>query len=233
MKTQITRQSNDTAGVSSAHTMIARNSPVVALLFLASTLTLSGFAGAQTTVSSVKGRGPMPIELTKSLDSKKVKEGDAVSGRIMADLREKDGTMIPRGSKVTGHVTEAMARSKGDAQSALGIAFDKISLPGGKDLTIKGELQAVAASSNPATADTGLGSIGPSMMAGNGSGATTAPPMQGQPSSQGGQLSLSQQSKGVVGIRNLELGDNSVLSSSGKEVKLDSGTQMMVQVEIE
>ena len=54
------------------------------------------------------------------------------------------------------------------------------------------------------------------------------------PSSLGsGQLSLNAQSKGVVGIHNLELGDNSVLTSSGKEVKLEGGTQMMVEVEIE
>ena len=50
-----------------------------------------------------------------------------MTGRIAADLRLKDGTTIPLGSKVTGHVTEAKARSKGDAQSALGIVFDKIS----------------------------------------------------------------------------------------------------------
>jgi len=36
-----------------------------------------------------------------------------------------------------------------------------------------------------------------------------------------------------VGIRNLELGDNSVLRSGGKEVKLDSGAQLIVQVEFE
>jgi hypothetical protein len=46
-------------------------------------------------------------------------------------------------------------------------------------------------------------------------------PLGGMPSSlRSGQLSLNAQSKGVVGIRNLELGDNSVLTSSGKEVKL-------------
>jgi hypothetical protein len=44
---------------------------------------------------------------------------------------------------------------------------------------------------------------------------------------------LTAQSKGIVGIRNLELGQNSVLNSGGKEVRLDSGTQMIVQVEFE
>jgi hypothetical protein len=187
--------------------------------------------------SAAKGHGLMPVELTKSLDSKKLKEGDVVTGRIAADLRMKDGTQIPLGSKVTGHVTEAKARSKGDPQSALGIVFDKISLPGGKDLAIKGEIQAVAPNPNAGPQSTaGTGSIGPGMMAGHeGTGAgTTAPTMpnsaEGQ---QGGRPLLNAQSKGVIGFHNLELGENSVLFSSGKNVSLDSGTQLMLQVEVE
>jgi hypothetical protein len=52
-------------------------------------------------------------------------------------------------------------------------------------------------------------------------------------SQQEGRPILNPQSKGVLGIHNLELGENSVLISSGKDVSLDSGTQMIVQVEIE
>jgi len=198
--------------------------------------TSSSALPSQTTppASTAKGRGVMPVELTKSLDSKKLKEGDPVTGRIAADLRMKDGTQIPRGSKLTGHVTEAKARSKGDPQSALGIVFDKISLPSGKDIAIKGEIQAVAPNPNPSTQpDT---SVGVGMMAGHegGSAGTTPPPMSSAPTSQqSGHPLLNPQSKGVLGIRNLELGENSVLISSGKNVSLDSGTQLMVQVEIE
>lgn len=234
MKTQVTNQRCETVSIPSTRNISTSHSLVAVLLFLlASTLMLAGRADAQDTANGVKGRGPMPMELTKSVDSKKLKEGDPVPARIMADLRLKDGTVITRGSKVSGHVTEAKARSKGDAQSALGIVFDKISLPGGKDLAIKGEIRAVAMNSNPGTSDTGLSSIGPSMMTGDGTG-TTAPPMAGIQSGQNlGHPSLTAQSKGVVGIHNLELGDNSVLISNGKDVKLDGGTEMMVQVEVE
>jgi hypothetical protein len=188
--------------------------------------------------SKAKGHGVMPVELTKSLDSKKLKEGDVVTGRVAAELHLKDGTTIPRGSKLTGHVTEAKARSKGDSQSALGIVFDTIGLPGGKNLAIKGTLQAVAPSPNASTAPSGGGSIGPGMMAGNDqagtSAGTTPPPMPSVPAGpQEGRPLLTGQSKGVIGFHNLELGENSVLFSNGKNVSLDSGTQMMVQVEIE
>ncbi len=188
-----------------------------------------------TSESTAKGHGVMPVELTKSLDSKKLKEGDVVTARIAADLRMKDGTDIPRGSKVTGHVTEAKSRSKSDPQSALGIVFDTISLPGGKEMAIKGQIQAVAPNPNAGAQDAG-GVSYPGMMAGHeGSGAgTTTPSAPGMPASQQpGRPLLNAQSKGVIGIHNLELGENSVLISTGKNVSLDSGTQMMLQVEVE
>jgi hypothetical protein len=158
-----------------------------------------------------------------------------VTARIAADLRMKDGTDIPRGSMVTGHVTEAKARSKGESQSALGIIFDKISLPGGKEMAIKGEIQAVAPNPNTGTADAG-GVNYPGMMAGHegSSAGTTAPSAPTAPASQQtGRPLLNAQSKGVIGMHNLELGENSVLISGGKNVSLESGTQMMLQVEVE
>ena len=190
---------------------------------------------AAAPASSDKPHGAMPAELTKSLDSKKLKEGDPVTGRITADLNMRDGGAIPHGSKLTGHVTEAKARSKGDAQSELGIVFDKISLPDGKDLAIKGTLQAVAP--NPNSSSQQYSPAGPAMMPGHetgGSASTTPPPLPSMgPNQQPSSPILNGQSKGVLGIRNLQMGENSVLTSSGKEVKLDSGAQMIVYVEIQ
>jgi hypothetical protein len=200
----------------------------------------AGQAPAQTSpapapATNDKPHGPMPAELTKSLDSKKLKEGDPVAARITAELRTHEGVTIPRNSKLIGHVTEAQARSKHDSQSALGIVFDKIVTPDGKEMAIKGVIQAVGPSPT-SSGQAAESSIGPGMMAGHeGMGAGTTPPPMPAPN-QGPQPSkpmLNPQSKGVVGIRDLELGENSVLISSGKEVKLDSGTQMIVQVEIE
>ncbi len=101
---------------------------------------------AASPASNNKSHGIMPAELTKSLDSKKLKDGDPVEARITSELRMREGETIPRGSKLTGHVTEAKARSKGDPEAALGIAFDKITTPNGKDMAIKGVLQAVGPS---------------------------------------------------------------------------------------
>ena len=44
---------------------------------------------------------------------------------------------------MTGHVTAAKARSKGDSDSHLTVAFDKLNVTNGKQLSVKGTVQAV------------------------------------------------------------------------------------------
>ena len=202
---------------------------------------VAGQAQPQSSATNIplpndKPHGPMPAELVKSLDSKKLKEGDPVSAKITAELHTKEGTTIPRGSILGGHVTEAKARSKGDPQATLAFTFDKLTMPDGKTTDVKGVLQAVAPSLHAGDSGAQSGSIGPGMMAGHeGAGTgTTPPPMPTvSQSSQASVPMLNGQSKGVIGIHNLQLGDNGVLTSTGKEVKLDSGVQMIIQVTVE
>jgi len=49
----------------------------------------------------------------------------------------------------------------------------------------------------------------------------------------GSKALLNAQSMGVLGIRNLQMDKDSVLTTPGKEVKLDSGTQMLIRAEID
>ena len=178
--------------------------------------------------------GVLPVTLAKSIDSKKLKEGDEVDGKTVAALRTGSGTMIPSGSKVVGHVTQSKARSKGDPDSSLSIVFDKIEIPG-QVLPIKGVIQAVGpnpvASSGP---DTGAGGGG-TMAAHGGDPATMASPVanvggNNEKMEKAGGKMLNPHSTGVVGIKNLQL-DNNVLTSTNKEVKLDQGSQLMIKAE--
>lgn len=165
--------------------------------------------------------GVFTVELAKSLDSKKVKEGDEVEARVAADIQTGDGGRIPRGTKLTGHVTEAKARSKGDAESTLGIVFDKMNRPGSGDTPIKSLIQAAAP--NP-KADAPQGGI-------NYGGLSEAAEKATFPTPAGRSVPiLNEQSRGVMGIKNLQLGPNGVFTSSGKEVKLDSGMQILLDV---
>ena len=87
---------------------------------------------------------PIVAELSSSVDSKKIKQGDALTARTTADIRADGKTIIPKGTKLVGHVTEAAARAKGGTDSSLGIAFDKAVLKGGEELPLNVAIVAVA-----------------------------------------------------------------------------------------
>ena len=117
----------------------------IALLALGASLCFGqAVASAQSAATPVAtGHGAFPVKVTKTLDSSKLKEGDAVEVETAGSFKLPDGTLVPKGSKLTGHVTSAKARSKGDSDSELTVSFDKLNITSGKLLSIKGTVQAV------------------------------------------------------------------------------------------
>ncbi len=179
--------------------------------------------------------GTIPVLLLKSIDSRKAKEGDPVFCEIAGPFHDRTGRLIKSGTKVIGHVTEAQARSKGDAQSSLAIVFDKIELGKNEEVPIKGTLQALGPALDIGVPNPAEGyAQGPGARR-DGGAATTAPPqpgVQGLPiANSSPTVLLTSQSKGVLSVKNLELGDDSVLTSPGKEVKLQDGQQMMIRAQ--
>ena len=88
----------------------------------------------------------IPAELSKSVDAKKVRAGDKIEARVTMDMLSHGQIVVPRDSRVTGHVTEAKPRSKGSPTSTVGIAFDHISLKNGHELSLRTTLQAIGPS---------------------------------------------------------------------------------------
>src|SRR5262249_26564319 len=83
-------------------------------------------------------------ELTKSVDAKKAKSGDEVTAKLSQDVKSDGKVVLHKGSKLVGHVTEAQAKSKENAESKLGIVFDKAILKGGEEVAFSGVIQALA-----------------------------------------------------------------------------------------
>jgi hypothetical protein len=166
----------------------------------------------------------LPASLVTSLDSKKQKTGTEVIVKVGGTVTLKDGTSIPKGAKIVGHVTDAKARSGGDTESSMAIGFDTINLPDGKTLAIKGTLQALAP--NPNEDDSGGGvdygsSMNRSMEHAQAGTTMTAPvPI------------LTEQSIGVFGIKNLQLGPDGVLKSNEKSVKVANRSQVVVRAQL-
>jgi len=98
------------------------------------------------TEGSLAGGMAIHAELNSSIDSKKAKSGDAVVAHTTEAVKSSDDRIIlPRGTKLMGHITQATARSKGDPDSALGIGFDKAILKGGEEVPLNVTIQALAA----------------------------------------------------------------------------------------
>jgi hypothetical protein len=214
----------------------------VSLLFL--TIFCYGQQGTSASASpAALGHGAFPIKVSKTLDSSKLKEGDTVELETAGSFKLADGTLVPKGSRMEGHVTSAKARSKGDADSELTLAFDKLNIQGGRQLTLKGSVQAVYPPAdepmgpNMATAGTSAGgsargsTVGGGGVNSGGVGLTDAKNGSDMQSSSSGQQVMDMKATGVQGIHDLSL-DNGVISSKGKNVKLGSGVRMVVKVDI-
>jgi hypothetical protein len=65
-------------------------------------------------------------ELQNTLDVKNARVGDKVLLKTTRDIKQNGRTVIAKGSTLAGHVTDVAQRSKQNAQSRLGILFDRV-----------------------------------------------------------------------------------------------------------
>jgi hypothetical protein len=177
--------------------------------------------------------GVLFTKVDKTLDSSKLKEGDAIEVEMASAIKLQDGTLVPKGSKLTGHVTVAKARSKGDPDSQLTLTFDKLNITGGKQLSIKGMVQAVSPA--PEEAEPQMAGKASGAAGGGYSDATVGTVTETKSGSNMNAAANSPgadpKSVGVQGMHGLELNDG-VLSSKGKNVKLNDGVRMILRVDI-
>jgi hypothetical protein len=201
----------------------------------------------------------IPVQLTKTVDAKKAKNGETVETRVTQDLRTGNGeVLLPKDTKIIGHITETWVRDKEHNNSQVGIVFDRVVRKSGSEIQLPMLIQAIIAplpaiASNNAgteTAGQGPGSSGGGMAGGNsarvgGMNGGMAPPapspsaIDPDPSASSQTNShqpITRETQGVVGISNLKLtavtsaSQGSLVSSDKSNVKLESGILMLLRV---
>jgi hypothetical protein len=226
----------------------------------------------QQASSSLPAGAPIEAELKKSIDSKKLKPGDPVVAETTESTDQNGKSLIPRGTTIEGHVTQASARGKGDAFSTVGVVFDKAVLKDGQQIPLNVTVQALALSQSAATAPSANSGSGMAPMGNPGSpassssgrmggGAPMGQPNQTPPATtptdtvgnvntnnaEGGKGAvgglnssgvLTANSRGVFGLPGIGLSTSregaqpaAVITSTGKNVRLDSGTQLLLVTE--
>ena len=198
----------------------------------------------------------IPAMLDKWVDARKSKIGDEVIAQTTEHVKRDGRVVIPKGSKILGHVTEAKARTKDEPNSVLGIAFDRAVLKQGGEIPLRLMIQAIApdhSSSEPVIASdqatpggsgegigspNGQGTMGPKSDPNAGAPGRPASPENSAYEQTSGLTStgkLTPQCHGILGIDGLILGlelktKTSLIASQTKNVRLDGRTQLMLRV---
>jgi len=125
--------------------------------------------------------------LSSPMDSKKSKPGDAVTARTAESVKAEGKSVLPKGTKVVGHVTQASARAKGDTESALAISFDRAILKNGEEVPLNVAIRAIASAQTAASvAGSDLDAVGGAGAFANGAGSSGRGAVGGLVSTAGG-----------------------------------------------
>jgi len=216
-------------------------------------------SGQATEAPRIAPGSVIPVQLTKTVDAKKVKTGDEIEAKVTQDMKSVNGdVLMPKDTKVMGHVTEAQARNKEQKESQVGIAFDRAIMKNGADVTLPMSIQAIIVPPNPNAGNNespsqpssaqGGGGMSPANNGGRSAGVGAGTPAPAPSPSAGAESPAKAQTgtnanppitantQGVVGISNLHLSaaanttDGSIVTSEKSNVKLDSGTLMLLRV---
>jgi hypothetical protein len=118
---------------------------------------------------------PVDGELVNKLDSKTAKTGDDVVVQTESSVKTADGTEIPKGSKVVGHVVAVHPSAGQNSQVVL--QFDRAELKDGKSMPIHSEIASVA----PAIEDASSASSTEAVPSGGASAPAGMPGAAGNP----------------------------------------------------
>ncbi len=106
-----------------------------------------GSAAAQAGQASASAAQASAVsaELTKKIDSKDARVGDQVLAKTTTEAKFADGTKIPKGSRLVGHVTDVEAKSKQNHDGHVAFCFDRAVLKDGHELPLNAMVRSIAA----------------------------------------------------------------------------------------
>lgn len=177
-------------------------------------------------------------ELEGKLEARNAKVGDRVILKTTEKVQTSDGTVIPRGTRLVGRITEVQTRDSSHGVSEMAIAFDRAELKNRQSLAIHTLIRGVNSSSsvmamnsdNPMSAvDDPLSGGSPSGGAGGGRGGRGG---GGQSGILGGATQKTSQTTSSVGDRtgvpaNADTGGAVQLAGHGEDVNENTGAHQL------
>ena len=192
------------------------------------------------------------VQLDKTIDAKKAQVGDQVLGHTTDDLHSDPPGLTNKGCKIIGHIV-AVTPHQGDTASTMTVVFDKMILKDGYEMKLPATIQAVGFPdtyvdvNNDQTITKMGGNVGDThAQSGNSNPMANIGSGGGDPRGYGGQrmpssmpsnsdAKLPMNAQGAVGMAGVTLGagtgQGTTLTSQKKNVKIESGMQMILRVD--
>lgn len=166
----------------------------------------------------------IPATLLKSIDARKTKTGDEVSAQTGEAIKSEGRILVPKGSRLIGHVVEVKARTDDQPTSQIVLTFDRAMTNDGKVIPVTAAVASISRAQGTAApsdaASSALGVASPST-------AASATPQEGHT----GDTAGSGRETGTAGAFTLQQrASRTVISSNSENVHLASGTQLLVRV---
>jgi hypothetical protein len=231
--------------------------PLMAQQVGASGQTSSSASPAGAAQGAARGSGvddtqmqPVSGELVSRLNSKSARVGEPVVLKTTEKTQIAGGVVIPKGSRLLGHVTQVQAHDKKNEDSWIGIEFDRAALKNGQSFAIHSQIESVSLPQSMITEDenaasnafNGPGPNGPAFAGSHVSGTATAGTQLAghglvgdavlNANLNGGQMGPGSGTMptGIPGVGLSGEASGSALSAAKKNFRLDPGTQMVIGV---
>jgi hypothetical protein len=75
---------------------------------------------------SLQSGTQLAAQLENTLDARHAKAGDRVVMKTTQAVKQNGEVVVPKGSRLIGHVTDVQQRTRNDNESVIGIAFDRL-----------------------------------------------------------------------------------------------------------
>jgi hypothetical protein len=166
--------------------------------------------------TSTAPMSPVSGELVSKLDSKTAKAGDNVIVQTKASVKTDNGTEVPEGSKLVGHVLAVQPSGEG-TNSQVVLQFDHFELKGGQNLPVHSQIESIGSAQNTASAN-GQTAGSPNSM---------TPPQAGSADRSPNQSSNSPSANGASSSSPSAAGSSSASATNGGNASSDSRTAPM------
>lgn len=219
----------------------------------AATTSSATIPSAKTSSAQITDNRAIVVELAKSVNARKAKVDDKLEGKLTMDLLSHGQIVIPRGTRIVGHLTDVRARSKTAPESMVKIAFDRVVLKSGREIALQATIQAAGAPLQASVPDFSDMDFARQMQSSPAPGPNemrriqaTAFPGSRRPANAEGSVeetdtgsahrdgpALGPFSQGVVGMKGITLSNTAqgfAISSTTENVRLSAGTQLVLHL---